>query len=36
VTAEGVFTYKADHDGKLLALRAYWEVDQATASARKI
>ena len=36
VTAEGVFTYKADNDGKLLALRAYWEVDQATASARKI
>jgi steroid delta-isomerase len=36
VTAEGVFTYKADSDGKLLALRAYWEVDQATASARKI
>jgi steroid delta-isomerase len=36
ITAEGVFTYKADDDGKLLALRAYWEVDQATASARKI
>ncbi|ORV11327.1 nuclear transport factor 2 family protein [Mycobacterium celatum] len=36
VTAEGVFTYKADDDGKLLALRAYWEVDRATASARKI
>lgn len=36
VTAEGVFTYKADDDGKLAALRAYWEVDRATASARKI
>jgi len=36
VTAEGVFTYKADSDGKMLALRAFWEVDQATASARKI
>jgi steroid delta-isomerase len=36
VTAEGVFTYKADDQGKLVALRAYWEVDQATASARKI
>ncbi|MBO0865774.1 MAG: nuclear transport factor 2 family protein [Mycobacterium sp.] len=36
VTAEGVFTYKADDDGKLVALRAYWEVDRATATARKI
>jgi steroid delta-isomerase len=36
VTAEGVFTYKVDADGKMLALRAFWEVDQATASARKI
>ena len=34
VTAEGVFTYKADSDGKLVALRAYWEVDRATATAR--
>jgi hypothetical protein len=31
-----VFTYKANDDGQLVALRAYWEVDQATASARKI
>ena len=36
VTAEGVFTYKVDSAGKMLALRAFWEVDQATASARKI
>ena len=36
VTAEGVFTYKANDDGQLVALRAYWEVDRATASARKI
>ena len=36
VTAEGVFTYKANDDGQLVALRAYWEVDQATASARKM
>jgi steroid delta-isomerase len=36
VTAEGVFTYKVDAHGKMLALRAFWEVDQATASARKI
>lgn len=36
VTAEGVFTYRVDAEGKMAALRAYWEVDQATASARKI
>ena len=36
VIAEGVFTYKVDGEGKMLALRAFWEVDQATASARKI
>jgi steroid Delta-isomerase len=36
ITAEGVFTYKVDAEGKMLALRAFWEVDQATASARKI
>lgn len=36
ITTDGVFTYKADDDGKLVALRAYWEVDRATASARKI
>lgn len=36
VVAEGVFTYRVDADGKMAALRAYWDVDQATASARKI
>jgi steroid delta-isomerase len=36
ITAEGVFTYKANGEGKLVALRAYWEVDRATATARKI
>jgi steroid delta-isomerase len=36
VTADGVFTYRVDADGKMAALRAYWEVDRATASARKI
>ena len=36
VTAEGVFTYRVDDDGKITALRAYWEVDRATASARKV
>jgi steroid Delta-isomerase len=36
VTADGVFTYKADDEGKMVALRAYWEVDRATKSARKV
>ncbi len=36
VTAEGVFTYKANDEGQMVALRAYWEVDKATASARKV
>ena len=36
VTAEGVFTYKADADGRLVALRAYWEMDRAATSARKV
>lgn len=36
VTAEGVFTYRVDDEGKLVALRAYWELDRATASARKL
>ncbi len=36
VIAEGVFTYKANDEGKLVALRAYWEVDRATATARKV
>jgi len=36
VTAEGVFTYKAAADGRMAALRAYWEIDQAAASVKKI
>jgi steroid Delta-isomerase len=36
ITTNGVFTYKADDEGKLVALLAYWEVDQAAASARKL
>ncbi|MCV7100297.1 nuclear transport factor 2 family protein [Mycobacterium palustre] len=36
ITAEGVFTYKADDEGQLLALRAYWELDTAAASAKKV
>jgi steroid Delta-isomerase len=36
VVAEGVFTYRVNDDGKIVALRAYWELDAATRSARKI
>ena len=36
VTADGVFTYRVNADGKMAALRAYWELDQATKSARKL
>jgi len=28
VHADGVFTYRIDDDGKVLALRAYWELDR--------
>jgi steroid delta-isomerase len=31
-----VFTYKVNDEGKLVALRAYWEMDRAAASSRKI
>ena len=30
--AHGVFTYRADDEGKLSALRAFWEVDQMMAA----
>jgi len=36
VKAEGIFTYRVNSEGKIVALRAFWEVDKATASARKI
>jgi steroid Delta-isomerase len=36
VTAEGVFTYRVNDEGKIVALRAFWELDRATASARKL
>ncbi len=32
--ADGVFTYRADADGKLVALRAFWEVEKTINSAR--
>jgi steroid Delta-isomerase len=34
ITAEGVFTYRVNDEGKLVALRAYWEMDRAAATAR--
>jgi steroid delta-isomerase len=33
VVADGVFTYRVNDDGKIAALRAYWELDRAAASA---
>jgi hypothetical protein len=33
--AEGVFTYRIDGSGKLVALRAYWEFDRMVASMRR-
>ena len=36
VVAEGVFTYRVNAEGKIAALRAYWEVDKATASAQRV
>lgn len=35
-TAEGVFTYKVNADGQMVALRAYWEMERAAANTRKI
>jgi hypothetical protein len=31
-----VFTYKANDEGQLVALRAYWEMDKAAASTRRV
>jgi len=31
-----VFTYKANDEGKLVALRAYWEMERAAAGTRKV
>jgi steroid Delta-isomerase len=36
INAKGVFTYKANDDGQLVALRAYWEMDQAAASTKRL
>ena len=34
--AEGVFTYRANDEGQMLALRAYWEMDSAVANTVKV
>ncbi|WP_405488426.1 nuclear transport factor 2 family protein [Nocardia sp. NBC_00511] len=36
IDAEGVFTYKVDDDGKILALRAFWETERAMATIRPL
>ncbi|WP_040788277.1 nuclear transport factor 2 family protein [Nocardia paucivorans] len=36
IDAEGVFTYKVDETGKITALRAFWEVDRAMATAAPV
>jgi ketosteroid isomerase-like protein len=36
VVAEGVFTYRVNDEGKIAALRAFWELDKATASATPV
>jgi steroid delta-isomerase len=36
ITAEGVFTYRVNDEGKLVALRAYWEPERAAATARPV
>ena len=34
MTAEGVFSYRVDDDGKILAIRAFWEFERAMATLR--
>jgi hypothetical protein len=36
ITADGVFTYKVNDEGKMVALRAFWEMDRAAATARPV
>lgn len=36
ITTDGVFTYRVNEEGKLVALRAFWEVERAAKTARKI
>ncbi len=36
ITTEGVFTYRVNDAGKLVALRAFWELERSAATARKL
>ena len=36
VVAEGIFTYRVNDEGKIVALRAYWELSRAAASAQPL
>jgi steroid delta-isomerase len=36
ITVEGVFTYRVDAAGKIIALRAYWEFDKMVMSAAPV
>jgi steroid delta-isomerase len=36
ITAEGVFTYRVNDAGQMVALRAFWEVDRAAATAKPV
>ena len=36
VTTEGVFTYRVNDAGQMVALRAFWEVDRAAATAKPV
>jgi steroid Delta-isomerase len=35
IDAEGVFTYRVDAEGKIAALRAFWETDRAMQTMRR-
>lgn len=36
IDAEGVFVYRVNTDGKLVSLRAFWEVERAMKTARPV
>ncbi|MDQ2625895.1 MAG: nuclear transport factor 2 family protein [Actinomycetota bacterium] len=36
ITTDGVFTYRVNDEGKLIALRAFWEVERAAKTAREL
>jgi steroid delta-isomerase len=36
IDAEGVFVYRVDDDGKIVSLRAFWEVDRAMKTLRPV